>query len=126
MRRIKGEISKPNFANSVGVDLLFYDEETVQSTHVENMDEINGKLDENYYYFLGDENPTNSDPKQYIYAVNINDLTLEWKTETGKGFVPSSDTAGIEMDDLFLYTTDLNGKITCVSKRNRNIGGNCV
>ncbi len=81
----------------------------------------NGKADENYFYCVGDENNSNSEARQFIYAVNISDLSFSWKVETGAGLVPSSDTAGIEVDNLYLYTTDLNGKITCVSKEEREV-----
>lgn len=81
----------------------------------------NGEIDEKHYYFVGDENPDNSEPKQFVYAVNIESLKLEWKTETGTGFVPSSDTSGIESDEDNLYVTDLNGKVTCISKTTHEV-----
>ncbi|TFJ93040.1 hypothetical protein [Lentibacillus salicampi] len=40
MEKEKGKLPKPNFSNSIGVDLFFYDEETVQSANVEDIEEV--------------------------------------------------------------------------------------
>jgi outer membrane protein assembly factor BamB len=80
----------------------------------------------------GSENPDGQQPKNFVYAFDVDTLDLRWKANAGRGQVVSCDTAGVSSADHRIFAGGRDGRLRCLDLESgklvweAHLGVNCL
>lgn len=73
-------------------------------------------------YIVGDSNPTKNQSRQFITAINLNNMELIWQKDIGPGIMSSCDSAGLAFhENGMIFSGTIDGNLVAVDSNSGEI-----